>query len=97
MSCRALPFTMALKQAGALALRRTRYWRIGVRGAARAETRFHFRTGITSVVAWLVVSAYTSAWRALPPREHCSFAHQMRLRRPVSGGPSGGKGNVSTR
>ena len=27
-----------------------------VRGAARAETRFHFRTGITSVVPWLVVS-----------------------------------------
>ena len=25
-----------------------------VRGAARAETRFHFRTGIASVVPWLV-------------------------------------------
>lgn len=27
-----------------------------VRGRARAETRFHFRTGIKSVVPWLVVS-----------------------------------------
>jgi hypothetical protein len=27
-----------------------------VRGDARAETRFHFRTDITSVVPWLVVS-----------------------------------------
>jgi len=25
-------------------------------GGAPAETRFHFRTGITSVVPWLVVS-----------------------------------------
>ena len=27
-----------------------------VRGDARADPRFHFRTGITSVVPWLVVS-----------------------------------------
>ena len=31
-------------------------WRMGVRGDARAETRFHFRTDITGVVPWLVVS-----------------------------------------
>ena len=30
-----------------------------VRGDARAETRFHFRMGITSVVPWLVVSDST--------------------------------------
>jgi hypothetical protein len=31
-----------------------------VRGDGRVETRFHFRTGITSVVPWLVVSASSS-------------------------------------
>jgi hypothetical protein len=31
-----------------------------VRGDARIETRFHFRTGITSVVPWLFVSASRS-------------------------------------
>jgi hypothetical protein len=31
-----------------------------VRGAARAETRFHLRTAITSVVPWLVVSDSSS-------------------------------------
>ena len=45
-----------------------------VRGAARAETRFPFRTGITSVVPWLVVSAGSSdvatahAWTSWPFR-----------------------------
>jgi hypothetical protein len=29
------------------------YGEMGVRGNARAETRFHFRTGISSVVPWL--------------------------------------------
>jgi len=35
-----------------------------VRDAARGETRFHFRTGITRVVLWLVVSD-TSRLRAM--------------------------------
>ena len=34
-----------------------------VRGAARDETRFHFRTGITRAVPWLVVSDSGSARR----------------------------------
>jgi hypothetical protein len=33
----------------------------GVRGDARAETRFHFGTGITRVVPWLLVSGARSA------------------------------------
>ena len=44
------------------------------RGDARAETRFQFRMGITSVVPWLVVSESRSpAATPQPPRECCSF------------------------
>jgi hypothetical protein len=33
-----------------------------VRDDARTETRFHFRTCITSVVSWLVVSESSRRW-----------------------------------
>ena len=45
-----------------------------VRGAARTETRFHSRTGITSVVPWLVVSESDSPAPIVCPGPACCFA-----------------------
>ncbi len=49
-----------------------------VRGAARAETRFHFHTAITSVVPWLVVSGNSSQRRRRPPRNRGCFIENGR-------------------
>ena len=45
-----------------------------VRGAARGETRFHFRTGITSVVPWLVVSESGNASVSAPSADLAAYA-----------------------
>ena len=54
-------------------------------GAARAETRFHFRAGITSVVPWLVVSGSGGAQRTLGSQTVAPSHRQRDATRPRGG------------
>ena len=56
---------------------------------ARAETRFHFRTGIASVVPWLVVSDCSSDWPIRATSRCDCLWVQAATRGSRSIGPSG--------